>query len=101
MTTSESKILADVLDLMTELAGDWEYSDPITLETQLLGDLGMESLALVVLGASIQDRYGTLPFAEFLTEIGRRPPEQRDVSVGELVAFVCQHANGVAIGEKA
>ena len=51
----------------------------------------MESLDLVVLGTAIQKRHGKLPFAELLAEIGQRPVEERDLSVGELVAFVSLH----------
>ena len=86
-----SQVLTDVLELMNELAGDWEYSDTITPGTYLLGDLGLESLDLVVIGTEIQQRYGRLPFVEYLAEIGQRPVQQRDVSVSELVAFVCRH----------
>ena len=52
---------------------------------------GLESLDLVVLGTMLQQRYGRLPFAEFLAEIGQRPVEERDLTVAELVAFVCEH----------
>jgi acyl carrier protein len=94
----DREVLATVLELMTTLAGDWEYEDEITPETYLLGDLGLESLDLVVLGTSIQQRYGRLPFAEYLAEIGQRPVEQRDVSVGDLVAFVCANRVGASAG---
>jgi acyl carrier protein len=59
----------------------------------------MESLDLVVLGTSLQDRYGRLPFSEFLAEIGQRPVEERDISVGELVAFVGGHSTRIAGGD--
>lgn len=91
MTAIDTQILAGVLDMMDQLAGDWEYSGEITLSTYLLGDLGLESLDLVVLGTMIQQRYGRMPFAEFLAEIGQRPAEERDISVGELVAYVSKH----------
>ncbi|HET7035097.1 MAG TPA: acyl carrier protein [Thermomicrobiaceae bacterium] len=87
----DQQVLASVLELMTKLAGDWEYQDEITPDTYLLGDLGLESLDLVVLGTSIQQRYGRLPFAEYLAEIGQRPVEERDITVGDLVTFVCRH----------
>ena len=99
MMVTDAQILADVLDLMKQLAGDWEYTGPITAETQLLGDVGLESLDLVVLGTSIQQRYGRLPFAEFLADIGQRPVAERDVSVGELVAFVSKHRTTAAHGD--
>ncbi len=89
---SEAQVRDELLDMMSQLAGDWEYGDPITPETRLLGDVGLESLDLVVLGTSIQQRYGRLPFAEFLAEIGQRPVQDRDVSVQELVSFVCRHS---------
>ncbi len=91
MMVIDEQVLADILGLMSQLAGDWEYSGTIGPETRLLGDLGMESLDLVVLGTMIQHRYGRLPFAEYLAEIGQRPVEERDVTVGELVAYVCRH----------
>ena len=96
MATTQPQVLVNILELMTTLAGDWEYSGSITPETQLFGDLGMQSLDLVVLGTSIQERYGRLPFAEFLVEIGQRP--EQDVSVGELVTFICEHGGALPDG---
>jgi acyl carrier protein len=89
MTTTTTHLLTDVLELMNQLAGDWEYEGSIGLETLLFRDLGLESLDLVVLGTTIQERYGRMPFAEFFAEIGQRPLQ--DVSVGELVMFIAQH----------
>jgi acyl carrier protein len=93
------QVLNDVLSLMTELSGDWEYPGEITPDTRLVRDLSMESLGLVVLGTAIQERYGRLPFAEFLADIGQRPMEERDLSIGELVEFVCRHSTKVTVGE--
>jgi acyl carrier protein len=93
MTELYSQVLADVLARMTRLSGDWEYSGKISPETRLLADLNLESLDLVVLGTALQEQYGRLPFSEFLAEIGQRPLEARDVSVRELVDFVCRHCD--------
>ena len=98
MITTRTKLLDDMLGLITQLAGDWEYSGVVTAETRLLADLGLESLDLVILGTSLQERYGRLPFSEFLAEIGQRPVEERDVSVGELVAFVGRHSTRITEG---
>jgi acyl carrier protein len=98
MTVAQAKILDDVLALMTQLAGDWEYPGVITPGTRLLADLHMESIGLVVLGTSLQERYGRLPFTEFLTELGQRPVEERDVTVEELVAFVNRHITAEGTG---
>ncbi len=89
--TVDAEVLADVLGLMSQLADDWEYGAAITPETRLLGDLGLESLDLVVLGTAIQQQYGRLPFAELLADLGQVPVEERDLSVGELVAFICRN----------
>ncbi len=96
MTVGYAQVLADVLDLMGQLAGDWEYSGPITAETYLFADMGCESLDLVVLGTMLQERYGLMPFAEFLALLGQQ--EMQDVTVGQLVEFVCATAPTVASG---
>jgi acyl carrier protein len=87
----DARVLADVLQLMNQLADDWEYTEPITPDTLLLAELGLESLDLVVLGTMIQHRYGQLPFAEYYAEVGQRPVAERDVTVSDLVAFICEN----------
>jgi acyl carrier protein len=76
--------------LLRELANDWEYEGEITPATRLFADLGYESLDVVILGTAIQEHYErAMPFAELLAAIGER--ELRDLTIGELVAFVDQH----------
>jgi acyl carrier protein len=89
--TADPQVLDDVLGMVRELAGDWEYDGEIGPDTLFLADMGLESLDIVVLGTMIQQSYGRLPFAAYLAEIGQRPVEERDVTVAELVAFVCAH----------
>jgi acyl carrier protein len=91
MTEIDRQVLAGVLQLLNELAGDWEYDGSIGPDTYFIADLALESLEIVVLGTMIQHQYGRLPFAEFLDELGQRPIEERDLTVAELVAFVCEH----------
>jgi acyl carrier protein len=88
---ADPEVLDGVLEMLSELSGDWEYDGEITPDTYFLADLGFESLDIVVLGTLIQQRYGRLPFAEYLEELGQRPVEERDITVAELVAFVCEH----------
>jgi acyl carrier protein len=95
MTTPDPTVLTGILDLLDELAGDWEYDGEIGPETRFIADLGLESLEIVVLGTMIQERYGRLPFAEYLDELGQLPVEERDVSVAELALFVCEHRQPV------
>lgn len=97
MATHEPQILDGITETIAELASDWEYENPVTTETYLFGDLGFESLDLVVLGASLQEKYGRLPFAELLAEIGQR--ENQDISVGELATFISKHAGKPVTGE--
>jgi acyl carrier protein len=93
----DPQVLEEVLELMTELAGDWEHEGTITPDTYFLADMELESLDLVVIGTAVQQRYGTLPFAEHLAEIGQRPIEERDLTVGELVEFICRHRQTAAV----
>jgi acyl carrier protein len=95
MTTPDPTVLAGILDLLDELAGDWEYDGEIGPDTRFIADLGLESLEIVVLGTMIQERFGRLPFAEYLDELGQRPIEERDVSVAEVAVFVCEHRQPV------
>ena len=96
--TADPQILAEVLATIDELAGDWEYDGEVTPDTYFLADMGLESLDLVVLGTMIQQRYGRLPFAEYLAEIGQRPVAERDVTIAELVTFIGQRRAPVGVG---
>jgi acyl carrier protein len=91
VSQGDPAVLDGVLEMLGELSGDWEYDGLITPDTYFLADLGLESLDIVVLGTLIQQRYGRLPFAEYLEELGQRPVEERDITVAELVEFVCEH----------
>ena len=91
MTHIDPDVLEGILELLEELAGDWEYDGEIVPETRFLADLGLESLEIVVLGTMVQHQHGRLPFSEFLEEIGSRPEAERDLTVAELVAFICRH----------
>jgi acyl carrier protein len=91
VTPVDPQVMTGVLQLLGELAGDWEYDGAIGPETFFIADLGLESLEIVVLGTMIQQQYGQLPFAEYLEELGQRPVEERDVTVAELVAFISEH----------
>ncbi|MGE3817847.1 MAG: acyl carrier protein [Isosphaeraceae bacterium] len=95
---AKDQVRAELIELLTKLAGDWDYEGEITPGTRLLRDLALESLGLVVLGTAIQDKYGRLPFTDFLAEIGQRPPAERDVTIQELVDFVCRNCSPVAAG---
>jgi acyl carrier protein len=91
MTTGDPQVMDGILELLSEAQGDWEYEGEIGPDTRFVADLGLESLEIVVLSTMVQQRYGRLPFPQFFDEIGQRPVEQRDLSVADLAAFVCEH----------
>jgi acyl carrier protein len=89
-TLDREGVMADVLNLLSGLASDWEYSGEIKPETYLFADLGFESIDAVVLASHVQEHYKRkFPFPEFLAELGRR--EVKDLTIGELVDFVWVH----------
>lgn len=96
MSQVDRQVLESILALLEELKGDWEYGGEIGSGTRFIADLGLESLEIVVLATMIQQEYGRLPFPAFFDEIGRRPVEDRDVTVAELVTFVCEHRQPIA-----
>jgi len=91
VTEDELRVQAELLELLETLSGDWEHDGEIGPDTRFLADLELESLDLVVLGELVQSTYGRLPFAEYLAKIGERPLDERDVSVADLVRFICTH----------
>ena len=91
MTQLDPEVLDGVLALLGESQGDWEYTGEIGPDTYFIADLGLESLEIVVLSTLVQQQYGRMPFPEFFDEIGQRPVDERDVTVAELVSFVCKH----------
>ena len=89
--------MADIINLLSRLAGDWEYSGEISPDTFLFADLGFESIDAVVLSSHVQQYYARqFPFPEFLAELGRR--EVKDIQISELVDFIAKHLNGGKTG---
>jgi acyl carrier protein len=85
-------VFETVVDILRKMDEDWEDSIELTLETWLVADLGLESIDVVVLGTTIQEHYNrSMPFAEFLAEIGER--EIRDIRIDQFVDFVHRHLN--------
>jgi len=91
-------VYTDLIDILNDLTGDWEYSGEISKDTLLLADLDFESIDAVALGTAIEERFQqSLPFAEFLAEVAER--EVKDISVGELADFISQNLDSTNIGE--
>jgi acyl carrier protein len=87
--TAKAEILGDIASILSTQLGV-QSSGSVDLETRFFADLGLASIDAVVLGEAIQNHYNRpLPFNDLMAEIGRRT--DRDVSIGELVAFVSEH----------
>ena len=94
---TQDVILSDVLNLLNQLARDWEYSGEITSDTLLFGDIGFESIDAVILASFVQKHYGRpFPFPQLLAEIGQR--QIKDLSIHELVGFIYQNLNSAPEG---
>lgn len=98
MNQLDPTVLAGILEVLDELKGDWEYAGEIGPDTGFIADLGLESLEIVVLSTMIQEQYGRLPFPQYFDEIGQRPADKRDVTVAELVTFVCKYRQPIPEG---
>lgn len=86
---SRTEILDDLIAILSEQMGV-APSSSISEETLLFADLGLASIDAVVLSESLQKHYDrSLPFQDLLAEVGRR--SERDLSIGELVAFLTAH----------
>jgi acyl carrier protein len=82
-------IVADLAELLRDFQGR-EYSDVIGRPTRFFSDLGFASIDAVVLGETLEKRYGRkLPFHQLLAELGRRQAE--DFTVGEMADFLARH----------
>ena len=85
-TITRNDVWEATISLLEQLAEDWDFGEEITGDTLLFTDLGFQSLDAVILGNTLQERFGSpIPFATLLTEIGQR--SVNDVTVDEWVDF--------------
>ena len=86
---SSARIMADLREVLAGFNGR-DYSGTIGPETRFFADLGLASIDAVVLGETLQARYGRpLPFGELLADLGRRT--ERDMTLGEMADFLHRH----------
>jgi acyl carrier protein len=86
---SRADILREVISVLESHLGV-HSPGAIDEDTRFFADLGLASIDAVVLSEALQNHYDRpLPFQELMAEIGRR--SQRDLSIGELVAFLETH----------
>lgn len=91
----EAPFEQDVVAIIAEMV-DWEIDlgRPVTGTTRLVGDLGFQSLDIVMLILAIEGRYQRqdLPFDEVLTADGEYVT---DLTVHQLAAFLAVHVGAV------
>jgi acyl carrier protein len=87
---TDEQILRDLADILAAAFPDRDTSAPAEAGTRVMGDLGLASIDLIVLGERLQAFYGKrLPFGAFLAGVRTRGAD--DLEVGELVAFLRPH----------
>ncbi|AMV24407.1 hypothetical protein VT84_08420 [Gemmata sp. SH-PL17] len=88
-TTDE--LLEALGNVVRQTFPDRDFPDSVDLDTRAFGDLGLASIDLVVLAERLDAHFGRrLPFGVFLKGLRDRGAE--DLSLGDLVAFLQQHA---------
>ena len=97
---SEDEILADVARMLADFQGR-EYLRIIARSTRFFADLGLASIDAVVLGEMLQEHYQRPPALRRADgrELGRR--EDRDLSIGELIAFLFKNLRTVPVHRSA
>ena len=90
MKRSREEVLNDILEVLRTVSRDWDFETALTAETRLFTDLNFESLDLVVLGSTLQERFGQrFPFPEFFAQLGQGGIS--DPTIGEWADFVHAH----------
>jgi acyl carrier protein len=90
---TEDQVTADVIDVIREMAGDWQYTGPLKPETRMYADMEIQSLDFVTLASAMVNRYGPIPFDDFYAQLGEQPPETREVTIGQFSEFVYRSLN--------
>lgn len=90
-------VLADVVRILEELTADWDREAEIREDSEMLAELGLESIDLVALGAGIEETYRrSLPYPQFIIALTEQ--QRTDFTVGELVDFVVRELNAPSDG---
>jgi acyl carrier protein len=91
-TSRYDAVLTQVIEILSDITSDWDLdlSGGITEESRLVGDLGFESLDVVMLLVSLEERFQAdeLPFNQLLYVDDALV---EDVSARDLSIFLCRH----------
>jgi acyl carrier protein len=90
--TTRAELFAEIAGIIRDVtaAGD-EWAARIAPDSALEGDLGLESMELVEVGARLRDRFGDR--VDLLAFVGGLDIDELiDLTVGDLVAYVAGEA---------
>jgi len=89
---SREQILSGTIQILEDMTSDWDigFSGGISEGTKLIGDLGFESIDVVQLVGSIEEKFGRrgLPFEEILIKNGNYVDE---LHVSDIAEFLHRH----------
>ena len=97
MSRTDEQIRDDIKEILGEMISTWGLDDEaIEGGTNLVADLGLSSVDLIHLMASVEMRFHRkLPYDEIIMKDGQYA---NDISVDELVAFVSRNIDQPARG---
>lgn len=82
------QVTETVIDVIREMAGDWQYSGALEPQTRMYADMEIASLDFVTMASALVNRFGPIPFDDFYAYLGEQPPETREVTIEEFSDFV-------------
>lgn len=85
---TERETLETVAGLIRDVVGDdWEFDEPIDMETEINEDLELESIEFVALSEKLVDRYGDeVDFTGWLADMEFE--EIVELTVGDVVRYI-------------
>ncbi len=96
MKPDKSQIQNSILDILTEMTGDWDLDEALTPASKLSADLGFSSVDLLELLAALDMRLGRkLRYELLLVHEGQF---RTDLCVADLAGFVSENYDSVVSG---
>lgn len=96
MKPDQQQVQTSILEILTEMTGDWDLEEALTPASKLSADLGFSSVDLLELLAALDMRLGRkLRYELLLVQDGQF---RTDLCVADLARFVVEHYDDVMSG---
>ena len=99
---TEETVLQDLIKILKDMTSDWDLDlqGGIGPETNLISDLGFESIDVVQFIVGVEEHFHRrdLPFEKLLMKDGRYVD---DLHVKDAARFLCHHLNALPAGRTA